>query len=126
MLRGGSDMTTMHLTDAFKAHSIRRESKGQPAEYCVSVNAVPELTVDELAKRAHLVHSKVRVSTVGALAGAGFEVDPDPLRQNTDGHCNVYLSRGREHLPNGIEIARLVATFSRPMPNAGQQKGRRG
>lgn len=122
VLRGGSDMTTLHLIDRFEAHATRRTSKGKPEEFCLSVNAIPGLSVDEIAARAQLIHPKVRVSTVGALADVGFEVDPDPRRQDMDGHCSVYLSRGREHLPNGIEIARLVSAFSKPMPNAGQKR----
>ncbi len=117
-------MTTSHLTDRFLAHATRRRAKGLPVEYAISVNSIPELTVDELAFRAQLVHPKMRVSTVGALTDVGFCVEPTPGRRDTDGHCNVYLLRGRGHAPNGIEIARLAGAFGPPVANTGQRRAR--
>lgn len=124
VLRGGSDMTTLHLTDRFLDHARYREARGLDPEYALSANSIPGLAVDQLALRAHLVHPKVRVTTVGALADAGFCVEPTPGRQHLDGHCSVYLSRGRDHLPHGVDLARFTAAFSQPIPNAGQRKAR--
>lgn len=119
-------MTTLHLTDRFLHHAKRCMAKGLPAEYALSVNSISGLSVDELALRANLVHRKVRVSTVGALADAGFCVEPTPGRRDTDGHCSVYLSRGRDRPPHGVELARFTAAFSQPIPNAGQRKATGG
>lgn len=115
-------MTTRHLTDRFLAFATRCKTQDQPVEYAISVNCIPGLSVDELAERAGLVHPKVRVSTVGAITDVGFSVEPTPGRRNTDGHCSVYLTRGRDHAPNGIEVARLAEAFGRPITNAGQRK----
>lgn len=122
VLRGGSDMSTAHLTERFLAFATRRSEQGLSVEYAISVNSIPELEVDDLAARANLVHSKVRASTVAALLEAGFIVEPTPGRQDTDGHCSVYLKRGRDHAPNGIEISRLREAFGSPIANTGQRK----
>jgi len=121
VLRGGSDMSVLHLTDRFLAYGIRRRAQGLPEEYSLSVNSIPGLSVNELAIRANLLHAKVRVSTVEALSAVGFMVEPSPGRQDSDGHCSVYLARGRQHVPNGVELARFGQAFGAPIPNAGQR-----
>jgi hypothetical protein len=126
VLRGGSNMTTMHLSDRFVAYATLCKSEKRSPEYRLSVNAIPGLKADELAQRAALVHPKVRTSTVGAIVDAGFTVEPTPGRRDTDGHCSLYLTRGLDHQPNGIEIAKLIQAFSKPIPNAGQKQRREG
>ena len=43
------------------------------------------------------------------------------VRQESEGHCDVYLKKGAEHLPNGVQIGYLIGTFSKPIPNAGKR-----
>src|SRR5258708_7172413 len=76
VIRGGTDMTPMHLSDRCQAFATRCEENGLPAQHALSVNCIPGLTLDELAARAGLLHPKIRVSTIGQIDDAGWVVAP--------------------------------------------------
>ena len=122
VIRAGQNMTVLHLTDALNDHAKILRERGLPVEYALSVSCVPGLTVDEVARKARHRHAMMRLTTVGQLEDAGFEVVPTPGSER--GHCDVFLRDGREKCPNGIHLARFTEVFSRPRRNTGRPRGR--
>ena len=111
-------MTLQSLADAFLAHRDKRVSVGLADEYCISVNAVPGLTLDEIASHAKRPNAMLRHSTVGAIRAAGFQIAETPGRRLVDGHCDVYLAGGRDHQPTDLHLVALQAAFDDdPIPN---------
>jgi hypothetical protein len=69
-----------------------------------------DMTVDEICREAGLPNGKIRVSTVGALRGAGFDpfrCPPPPL------HLCVRFDRE----PTDTVLERLREAFEDPLPN---------
>ena len=124
VIRGGSDMTVLHLTESLKKHAVVRRARRLPVEYGLSVVCLPEMTADQVARHARLGNGTMRISTVGQLQDAGFEVVPTP--GNTQGHCDVFLQGNRKRCPNGIHLARFAEAFGQPVKNPGRPRAGKG
>ena len=89
---GESWRTWRWSQEAFETHFDDVESRGLPGEYAVSVNALADVSVDDLAKRAARTNAMIMASTVGHLEAAGYVVEETPGRRQEDAHHDVYLA----------------------------------
>ena len=60
-----------------EAHHIEMAEQGLD-EWAISVFAFPGLDADEIAMHAPIRNGKIRVTTVGALRSASYDVTPSP------------------------------------------------
>jgi hypothetical protein len=133
VIRGGVDTCTpLALYAAFLAHYETRhdedtgecwpEPDGRP-HYCyaLSVNSVPGLDVDGIAKRAKLLNGKVRPSTVEAIVNTGLSMSSTPGRQDRDGHCDVHVPGTGATLPTQKHLEALERAFGDAVDNAGKE-----
>ena len=119
-------MTVAQLSQSFQDCATRFKDIGKPERFQISVNCIPGLDLDQLSKRAKLPHSMLYSTSPKQIRSAGFSVAPDRDRQVTDGHSVIYVRRGAKHLPNGIEIARLVQAFEGPVANPHPTRRQKG
>ena len=121
VIRGGENQAPPALSGAFWNHHDRGHNgyvKGKP-HYCfaISVNCIPGLAEVVLAMRAQRPNGTLSVATVGDLTDAGFSIDPTPGRQETDGHCDVYLPGASARLPEVEELLMLERVFAKKIEN---------
>lgn len=116
-------MTVTALDKAFQRHRDRRVQRGQTEEYCLSVNAVPGMTLSEVATHAKRPNDDMKASTVGAIEEAGFTVAESPGRRDVDGHCDVFLTDARDQKPDVFQLLRLKEAFGDPFPNPNPVRG---
>lgn len=76
----------------------------------ISVSAWPSLSANEIARCAQLPHSRIRVSSVGRIREAGFDVESDRAE---DCHANVIFPME----PADGDLLRLTAAFDAPVTN---------
>ncbi|MCE7883466.1 MAG: hypothetical protein DYH08_06335 [Actinobacteria bacterium ATB1] len=74
----------------------------------LSVLSRPSMAADEMIEESGLPHSKYRVSTVGAIRDAGYDVIPDEEAVR----CHALLLFVDE--PADIDYERVTSLFSEP------------
>lgn len=84
-------------------------------EWALSVNSIPGLSADEIAKRAKKLNKRMCVSTVGAIEALDCvrEVRSD---WREDGHSNIVLYGE----PSLDDLLSIRGVFSDPVPNTGR------
>lgn len=79
-------------------------------EWALSVNCIPDLSVEEVARRAGRLNRQICVSTVGEISSLDCEVRPD-WREN--GHSNIVFNGE----PTDEDLLMVRSVFSDPIPN---------
>jgi len=84
-------------------------------EWALSVNSIPGLSAEEIARRAAKPNKMMRVSTVGAIEGLRCvsEVRPD---WTESGHANIVFHAE----PSWEDLASVAGVFSSPVRNPGR------
>ena len=103
------------LEDNARNHYDRASKYENREEWALSVNSIPDLSADEIAKRAKKLNKQMRVSTVGAIEALDCvrEVRSD---WREDGHSNIVL-HGE---PSLDDLLSIKGVFSDPVPNTGR------
>jgi len=118
-------VTPERLATAFQDHfDAATERTDLLPGYCLSVNSVPDRTVEEVGNIAQRPNGDVCVTTVARIVAAGFAIQPTPGKWERDGHCDVYVESGSETPPTQEQLDALAAAFDDPVENPWE--GRRG
>jgi len=102
VVRGGRMLRADLERSAAKAYAALRI-------YAISVWMLPGRTTEEVAQAVRLPNQHIRVSTVGRLNAAGYDVQDC----TSDGHCRILLPDP----PSEEDWARLEAAFDQPIAN---------
>ena len=132
VIRGGVNMSPEVLGGAFQDHydfyhdAETGECRGPEPHYCyaLSVNSIPALSVDDVARRAKRPNAELRPTTPALVVGAGFSIMTTPGRQESDGHCDVFLPVDGGRLPTPEELVKLEQAFGPRQRNEGSPKRR--
>lgn len=116
-------MTIEALDSAFQGHCDLQISAGLPAEFCLSVNAVPGMDRDAIARHSKRPNNMMRATTVQAIRDAGFEIVESPGKRDKNGHCDVFVQSGRGNKPDTFDLMRLQAAFGEPFKNPDPYRG---
>lgn len=88
-------------------------AKAAVGSFALSVFSHADVTWETIALRAGLGHAVVRVTTVGRLREAGYDV----ANCNANWHCQILL----DGPVTDEDCARLSACFDDPVPNPGRR-----
>jgi hypothetical protein len=103
------------LRDNARNHYDRVSKYEDREEWALSVNSIPDLSAEEIAKRTKKLNRKMCVSTVGAIEALDCvsEVRSD---WREDGHSNIVFHAE----PSWDDLMRVKEVFSGPLPNPGR------
>jgi hypothetical protein len=94
-----------------EAHHIEKLAEDGSDEWALSVFSVPELEADEIAMGAPFPNKQMRITTVGVLRAAGYDVTPSPWEHPL--HADLrFISE-----PTEDDFEALRAIFDPPRPN---------
>ncbi len=108
-------MELADLEDNARNHYDRVSKYENREEWALSVNSIPDLSADEIAKRAGKPNKQMCVSTVGAIEALDCvrEVRSD---WREDGHANIVLYGE----PSLDDLLSIKSVFFGPVPNTGR------
>jgi hypothetical protein len=103
------------LRDNARNHYDRVSKYEGREEWALSVNSIPDLSAEDIAKRTKKRNRQMCVSRVGAIEALDCvsEVRPD---WREDGHSNIVFHAE----PSRDDLARVREVFSDPVPNPGR------
>jgi hypothetical protein len=113
VVRGGI-MLLKDLQGNVLSHYDRVLAEEGREEWALSVNCIPDLSAEDVARRAGRLNSQICVSTVGAIRALDYEVRPD-WKEN--GHSNIVF----DGEPTDEDLLRVRSAFSDPIPNPARQ-----
>jgi hypothetical protein len=119
VVRGGEINSVIKLIEDALDFFAFLEHRGEEPCYGISVCSLPDCTAHEIARVAgtrHLPQTRMRVSTVGALTEAGYEVVPSGYT----GHATLIFPG----LPTDDDWTNLQHLFSAPEDNPVARKPR--
>lgn len=106
-------MDLRDLRDNARNHCDRVWQQEEREEWAISVNCVPDSSVEEVAARAKRLNRQMCVSTVEEIRAVGYEVRSD---WREDGHSNIVF----DGEPTEYDLLRVKSVFRGPFANPGR------